>query len=324
MAHEPRFRDQPAFSETLDAAAEQLGISATAIEKDYWVSQVLRGLCRELSDAFVFKGGTSLSKAYHLVERFSEDIDLLVLPGGRGREATDKLMKRMADVAASEVGGTATSTGSSETGRHRAYEISYPATRAPTQLVRTTVLLEMGVRGGDHPSNVVPVGCLLGDTLAQAGTDITVYSDLQPVEVAVLHPGRTLIEKLVLVHAQAIQIADDPDSGLNGRIGRHFYDIHQLLADRAVQDLLANRQEFQAILNEIGAVTTTHFSRTGTIVELRPEGGFAMSPAFTTGEISQRFRVTYGSTMPELYYGATPLPTWDDICRSVTAAAPLL
>jgi hypothetical protein len=54
----PRFRDLVEFGPTLDAAAERLGISPTAVEKDYWVSEVLRVLARDLGAAFIFKGGT--------------------------------------------------------------------------------------------------------------------------------------------------------------------------------------------------------------------------------------------------------------------------
>ena len=119
-----RFADLGEFAPTLDAAAERLGISPTAVEKDYWVSQVLRVLGRDFGGDFTFKGGTSLSKGYRLVERFSGDIDVLVLPGERGRGATDTFMKAMADAAAAGVGGSAVGVGGSETGRHRSYEIA--------------------------------------------------------------------------------------------------------------------------------------------------------------------------------------------------------
>lgn len=79
-----RFRNTTEFGPTLQAAAESLGISPTAVEKDYWISEVLRVLVAEFPDNFIFKGGTSLSKGYGIVERFSEDIDILVLPGDRG------------------------------------------------------------------------------------------------------------------------------------------------------------------------------------------------------------------------------------------------
>jgi len=86
------FRDTGEFSPTLDAAAERMGIGPTAVEKDYWVTQILRVLADSYVDDFVFKRGTSLSKGFGLIERFSEDIDILVVAGGRGSGATDTLM----------------------------------------------------------------------------------------------------------------------------------------------------------------------------------------------------------------------------------------
>lgn len=114
-----RFRDSEEFGQALDAAAERLGISATAVEKDYWVSEVLRVLACDFATDFIFKGGTSLSKGYRIVERFSGDIDILVHPGGRGPGTTDRLMKDMGQAAAAGIGGQAAPSGGSETGRLR-------------------------------------------------------------------------------------------------------------------------------------------------------------------------------------------------------------
>lgn len=125
-----RFRDSNEFGPTLDAAAERLDISATAVEKDYWVSEVLRVVAREFEQDFVFKGGTSLSKGYRIVERFSDDIDVLVLPGERGRGATDKLMKQIGAAAAAGIDGEASVVGGSETGRHRSIDPGH-ATEVP-------------------------------------------------------------------------------------------------------------------------------------------------------------------------------------------------
>jgi Nucleotidyl transferase AbiEii toxin, Type IV TA system len=318
-----RFADLGEFGPTLDAAAERLGISPTAVEKDYWVSEVLRVLGREYDGDFIFKGGTSLSKGYRLVERFSEDIDILVLPGERGRGTTDKLMKAMANAAATGVGGSATGVGGSETGRHRSYEVAYPATRAPTALIRTSVLLEMGVRGGPHPHALVPLSSLLGDVLEAAGTDLSEFDDLKPFEVAVLHPGRTLLEKLVLIHALAQQLDAGTGRSIDRRSGRHFYDIYQLLGDQQVLDLLADRDQTEQVMRSVEEINQVFFGGDG--VEVRPAGGFGTCPAFdSTTDISARLRAAYDATMPELYFGASPLPTWEDICGRVTEQQALL
>ncbi len=318
-----RFTDLAEFGPTLDAAAERLGISPTAVEKDYWVSEVLRVLSRDFDGDFVFKGGTSLSKGYRLVQRFSEDIDVLVVPGKRGRGATDKLMKEMADTAATGVGGSATRVGGSETGRHRSYEIAYPATREPTALIRTSVLLEMGVRGGPHPHAPVPISSLLGDTLEAAGTDLGEFDDLKPFEVAVLHPGRTLLEKLVLIHTLAQQFAAGTGGSIDRRSGRHFYDVYQLLGDRQVLDLLADRDQTEQVMRSVEEINRAFFGGDG--IEVRPAGGFATCPAFNaTSDISTGLRAAYEATMPELYFGAGPLPAWEEICRRVAEQRPLL
>jgi len=318
-----RFRDLGEFGPTLDAAAERLGISPTAVEKDYWVSEVLRVLGRGFGDDFIFKGGTSLSKGYRVVERFSEDIDVLVLPGERGRGATDKLMKAMGEAAGAGVGGSASTVGASETGRHRSYEVVYPATREPTALIRTSVLLEMGVRGGTHPHERVPISCLLGNSLEAAGTDLGEFDDLEPFEVVVLHPGRTLLEKLVLVHALAQQLAATTGGSTDRRSGRHFYDIYQLLGDRRVLDLLADRGETEQVMRSIEEINRSFFGGGG--FEVRPSDGFGACPAFDLSTaISTQLRAAYELTMPELYFGEHPLPTWEEICARVAERRALL
>ena len=65
------------YVELIQATANQIGIPAVHVEKDYWVTRVLKRLHESgHSETVVFKGGTSLSKAHRLIERFSEDVDL--------------------------------------------------------------------------------------------------------------------------------------------------------------------------------------------------------------------------------------------------------
>ncbi len=175
-----RFRDSAEFAPTFDAAAGQLGISPAAVEKDYWVSGALRALANSYRRDFVFKGGTSLSKAYRIIERFSEDIDVLVIPGQRSKGETHALMKTMGEAAGAALGRPPRATSQSQTGVHKSFWLSYPATRGPDPGVGSEILLEMGIRGGPQPSELLTVGCLLGDLLEQAGTSLSAFTDLQP------------------------------------------------------------------------------------------------------------------------------------------------
>ena len=65
--------------EILEQVNNRLGLPIQAVEKDWWVTMVLKAVfSSRFAEHFVFKGGTSLSKAYHLIDRFSEDIDLAI------------------------------------------------------------------------------------------------------------------------------------------------------------------------------------------------------------------------------------------------------
>jgi hypothetical protein len=202
--------------------------------------------------------------------------------------------------------------------------VSYPATRKPTPLITTSVLLEMGMRGGPHPHEPVAIGSLLGEALHDAGTELHEYEDLAPFEVEVLHPARTLLEKLVHINGLAVELAADDGRLPPPRSGRHFYDVHQLLGDGRVLDLLRDRDQMLEVIASIDDVTERFFGGAAG-VSARPGDGFASSPAFDpTTSTSARFRTAYEATMPELYFGNAPLPTWEQICARVAEQGTLL
>jgi len=319
-----RFRDTAEFLPTLDAVGEALDISATAVEKEYWVSEILRTLALTHFDDFIFKGGTSLSMGYGIIERFSEDIDILVRPGDRGREKVDKLMKAMGEEAAAGVAGRAEPTGGAQTGRHRSFNVHYPATREATSLISTTVLLELGVRGGPDPHEVVPIRSLLGKALSADDIDLGEFEDLAPFDVRVLHPARTLLEKLVYIHRVALDLTRDENRSPDVRSARHIYDVHCLLEEPLVLEFLQDNEAMERAVLDIDQVTATFF-RGDKDTSGRPAGGFASSPAFDPGvSASARLRAAYEDTMPHLYFGHAPLPTWHEICAAVAKLAELL
>jgi hypothetical protein len=232
-------------------------------------------------------------------------------------------MKSMGQAAAAIAQGQADGHYGAEKGVHRACRFSYPATYTPTDVVATSVLLEMGVRGGPNPHEQVPIGSLLGNVLEAAGADLGQYDDLWPFEVAVLHPGRTLLEKLYGIHALAGQlVANTLDVDKPRRNGRHFYDIYQLLGHVHVLELLADRAQVEQIMASIEETSQGEFHATG---EQRPEGGFAASPAFDrSSDVSRQMQSAYEAVMPALYFGTEPLPTWHDIYERVQEQGQLL
>ena len=121
----------------------------------------------------------------------------------------------------------------------------------------------------------------------------------------------------------AQQLAADSTGSIDRRSGRHFYDVYQLLGDRRVLDLLADRGQTEHVLRSVEDVNRSFFGGGG--LEVRPSGGFAHCPAFElTSDISSQLREAYESTMPELYFGTGPLPTWEEICDRVNEQRTLL
>lgn len=89
-----------AFSEAVQFTAERIRLPQIYVEKDYWITKALKYLSESMHvDEVVFKGGTSLSKAYRLIDRFSEDIDLAIFSGDKSGNDKKRLLKSIeADV----------------------------------------------------------------------------------------------------------------------------------------------------------------------------------------------------------------------------------
>src|SRR5215831_18088811 len=130
----PRLRDHPDdLYARVSAASEAMHIPVEFVEKDFWVTELLRSVVSEATAAgavAVFKGGTSLSKAYRIVERFSEDVDILLVPrSGLGAEARHRVLKQICRTAAAHFGLVAGDGDviQSETGIKRNVRFAYPA-----------------------------------------------------------------------------------------------------------------------------------------------------------------------------------------------------
>ncbi len=111
----PRLRDDVnTLSALVQQTSQHLGIDAAFVEKDFWVTELLRSVSRgeEITTAaasepvtVVFKDGTSLSRVFHLIDRFSEDVDILVtFPLATGIATRDRALRRLAERARQHLG----------------------------------------------------------------------------------------------------------------------------------------------------------------------------------------------------------------------------
>ncbi|MBI5481902.1 MAG: nucleotidyl transferase AbiEii/AbiGii toxin family protein [Deltaproteobacteria bacterium] len=150
--------DDPEFDDLLRIVAERRGLAVGLVEKDYWVTHVLWSL-HELGLEVWFKGGTSLSKGFGLIERFSEDLDLKLDPGTAAlprvtnwkSEGTKATAERRAHfeklVTIVDIGGMKASLDSDDKSwRYANVQLTYPARHLGQlgKVMRPFVLLEVG------------------------------------------------------------------------------------------------------------------------------------------------------------------------------------
>jgi urease gamma subunit len=266
--------------------ADRTGLPAEHIEKDFWVTEVLRGVTRrasELGVEAVFKGGTSLSKAHRLIERFSEDVDLLVILPADTTGAKERLLKSLVAAAAEATSIEAASVGTATTkGVKRGARFHYRASDgSPTGGLSNGVFLEIGSRGGAMPTAVMPIRSLLAE---HAPAEIAGSVEADSFDARVLRPSRTLVEKLVLLHTASLD--NNPAALVRG--ARHYYDIHQLLGQAEVANEI--RDVGIAIL---ARDVFTYSTAAALAAEPRPLAGFARSPAFTDGPHLDAVRADY-------------------------------
>lgn len=283
-----RLRDHPDdLTALVQQTANALQIPVSHVEKDFWVTEVLRAAStpREirLNDGsmapvtFTFKGGTSLSRVFGIIDRFSEDVDLIAhFPDGTSAQARHLVLKEV-DRAVQQHLGVAkehVEVDSSTTGVKRYTAYPYRMRESDRNL-KDRVVLELGSRGGSAPSARHPFRSLVADfALTVLGGTISDWEEFAVFDIVVLAPERTLLEKLAAVHDAASRL----DTERLLRSGRHFYDIYRLLHDSRVVEALG-------VLGEGGiarlAEDIDSHSLAGEFsVTPRPPGGYADSPAF--------------------------------------------
>lgn len=247
----------------------------------------------------MFKGGTSLSKAHRLIQRFSEDVDLIaVLPDGN-RRAHDKTLKAFMAGAAASIGAEPIVDGSSTTrGEKRSAVLQYP-TATVSDVLRPGVLVEIGTRGGALPQRRLPVISLIVEHAESVGLPID-FDESAPVSILVLDPVRTLVDKLVLLHHASIAGDEVRKAGT----ARHYYDIDRLLLDRTVVAQLRSLP-----VDVLAREVCQHSRAAGMPTADRPAGGFAESPAWDLA-LNMVARRAYETTvLPNLVWPDAPRST---------------
>jgi predicted nucleotidyltransferase component of viral defense system len=247
-----------------------MGMVSSAIEKDWWVVQTLRLIFEtDCADSLVFKGGTSLSKAWGLINRFSEDIDLaldrkfLGFEGDLSNQQIKKLRKasfayitdkfyptlktKFEETGLTNVEINITETTDSDQDP-RIIEIFYPSVFDNMGYIRPKVIIEVGSRSLREPFSVRSFRSFVGENYPDQP-----FAD-SSILIPTVNPERTFLEKVFLLHEE---FQKPIDKIRVERLTRHLYDIERLMdtefAEKALtdsklyQDIVAHRRLFTPI-----------------------------------------------------------------------------
>jgi len=218
------------FLDMLQLTAERMGIKAIYVEKDYWVTYVLFTIFNsEIGRDTVFKGGTALSKCYGMIERFSEDIDLVVLR--REGETDSKLkskLKAISTVVEAVLPEVPIEGVTHKMGMNRKTAHSYnKGFKGVYGQVRDVIILESTWLGYYEPYTTKSIVSFVGQMmLDNRQSDIAKENGLLPFGLLALEPVRTICEKIMSL--VRFSYGENPIDDLKKKI-RHTYDLHQLL-----------------------------------------------------------------------------------------------
>lgn len=248
-----------------------IGLPAFVVEKDWWVCVILRAVFQSrYAGSIIFKGGTSLSKAYNLIDRFSEDIDLIInrhllgfdqlesktqvkkLRRASGgfiiHEFREELINQLDQLGVDrKLYEIRYNDHIDDTSDPNTLEIHYQ-TFVPTDniYIQQRVLLEIGARSLTEPFEMKPIISFLDHH----------YKDLDftqsSFDVQVVIPTRTFIEKVLLLHEE---FSKPSDKIRTDRLTRHLYDLDKIMKVEYGEMAIADDELFNTIVQHRKTVT---------------------------------------------------------------------
>ena len=229
--------DKEQFSDAINLTAYQTGVMAQAVEKDYYVSLILRKLAQRIP-FIVFKGGTSLSKCHGVIKRFSEDIDITI-----DTEITQGQKQRVKGAIieiAAELDMVVTNLNETHSRRdYNRYIIAYSSVLpSASDAVQSAVLLETSFKTVSFPTVELPVRSYIGTMMESEAHDLIKDFELEPFSMKVQGLDRTLADKIFAICDYYMQNTVQKHS-------RHLYDIHMLLP------LVPMDENFQELMHDV-------------------------------------------------------------------------
>ena len=215
-------RDREIFKDMVEQAADGNGRTPAVVEKDYYVTLILKLLSEQLAEC-VFKGGTSLSKGFHVIDRFSEDIDITFkehIGEGRRKKLKNVVLREISE----ELGMPIANWEETQSDRdYNAYLFSYESVFGlQDDRLPQYVKLETALGSYSFPTQTVEIRNYIGDYLEGRGrTDLAERFSLGRFSMNLQSLERTYIDKVFALCDYYLQ-------GRSKRYSRHLYDIFKL------------------------------------------------------------------------------------------------
>ena len=234
--------DKELFREVITSTAEKLGLVVPIVEKDYYVTMILKELS-EKCPTCVFKGGTSLSKCHHVIDRFSEDIDISF--SDKFSQGMRKKLKNNTIASISQKLALPIPDWNNTRSRrdYNCYTFSYEPIDnyiAERKLIQG-VKMEISLSSISFPTVILPVDSYVYKFLAEENINIVKEYELQPFKMNVQGIERTFIDKVFAICDYYLQ-------GKTKRYSRHIYDIYMLLPK------ITFNQSFKELIKQIRKV----------------------------------------------------------------------
>ena len=238
------------FRQAVQFTSDRMQILPIFVEKDYWVTYALYTIFNNpIGRDTVFKGGTALSKCYRLIDRFSEDIDLVVLrrAGESNNQLTTKI-RTISEIVSAVLPEINIEGVTNKKGMNRKTAHSYHKEfQGEYGQVRDVIVVEATWLGYHEPYAKKELISLVGEMMRNNGQDtIALEYGLQSFNIQVLEPIRTLCEKIMSL--VRFSYGENPMHELKQKI-RHTYDLHQLLQQEEFSDFFNSSAFDEMLLN---------------------------------------------------------------------------
>lgn len=295
--------DKKLFRQAIQFTSDQMQIPAIYVEKDYWVTFALYTIFNnEIGSDTIFKGGTALSKCYGIIERFSEDIDLLVLrkEGESNNRLTTKI-RTISTVVSNVLPEIQISGLTHKMGMNRKTAHSYEKEfQGDYGQIRDVIVVEATWLGYFEPYTTKSVCSFIGEVITNNEQDkLAEEQDLLPFNVLVLEPSRTLCEKIMSL--VRFSYSENPIVDLKNKI-RHIYDLHQLLSEEELLRFFESK-EFDTMLLKVAQDDIISFKNNNKWLRNHPVDSMIFEKP---EKVWNDLKITYESDFKNLVYGYFP------------------